>query len=758
MIRRLFICTILSLAAFSASGATLHGIYTPANSSASLYFFSSLSGGTWYDYERKVNNGPWTLQVHASAPPVGWTQNGLSANTTYVYRVIVRDAAQNILETTNPVLFSTHTHTNDPLTSNDLIRLQHMQDLRTVVTSAINASGGTATWTNPTLTTNSVVADEDVLNLRTNFNTALSNLGFTAGYLPNYVDGVEPGLPVLRAHLQQMRNLTRTYPEYVYAAAFISNPFFSPNADGVKDTTSFSSAVVLFSNRQDFRWRVDVRRTNATLVRSATGTGQSVSWVWDGRDGVGTLQPEGTYIFELIDLDSINVPIAQATTYLDLTAPTASITAPADNTVISNVYTNGAGTANVSGNAADAVALENWSLDQTGNSLPDVSIATGTGPISGALATWQAATLPNGSYVLKFRATDSAGNTATDTVPVTVGHFSASRSVAQANVSAGATVTYTSIVPFTMNEKIELKRNGVPFRTLFDGQRTAGTYNDVWDGLDAQGGLAGDGAYQYYVTLTAGPYSYIWDRSTAPSAGPPDTQYEYPKCWDGALWRNCDDSSANFAFDPYAGKPLRIAWCVGSGHPDTGCTGTVPALVVAKATFENETSSTCDSNCFLNELRIGGLQELSWYGFGGNGTWLGGRPNMTIIRMFQAVPENLTLVYGTAPTITSVTIDPPMFSPGAVPSPSSGQSITVQVTRYANRPVSLTAAFLNSEYGMTLRTLSTTAQASNVLTLSWDGRADNGERVAPGKYVVTLTVTDSTGSSVTIRPVMVVRY
>jgi hypothetical protein len=149
---------------------------------------------------------------------------------------------------------------------------------------------------------------------------------------------------------------------------------------------------------------------------------------------------------------------------------------------------------------------------------------------------------------------------------------------------------------------------------------------------------------------------------------------------------------------------------------------------------------------------------MAWFGSALSGTWVGDRSKMTIIRQFDQVPESMTLVHGTSPVITNVSVTPPMFGPAAVPSPASAQVFTLTLTRYASRPVTVTAVFRNLEYGSILRTVTSAAQNSDVVTLSWDGRADNGERAAPGRYEVLLTVTDSVGSTATIKPLMVVRY
>src|SRR5205823_1645847 len=127
----------------------------------------------------------------------------------------------------------------------------------------------------------------------------------------------------------------------------------------------------------------------------------------------------------------------------------------------------------------------------------------------------------NGSYTLRLTSTDQAGNSTVATQQVTVGHFSASQNAYEINIAANGTITYNSAVPYTMAETITIKSatTDAVVRTLVSAvQRTAGTYNDVWDGRNDQGALVGDGAYRIFATLTDGTNTYTWDLTGKPRA------------------------------------------------------------------------------------------------------------------------------------------------------------------------------------------------------------------------------------------------
>jgi flagellar hook assembly protein FlgD len=765
--KRLSVVVLLAMA-FTLHGApSLRVAYTRSSNQVWLQW-PTVTGAVWYDIQVRSSAQPvWSLLVRDGVDS-GSTQfhgyAGAAANTAYAYRVTPLNASLSPIDTpSNAAMIVTHAFTDDPLTTAIPVKLAHQTELRTVM-QALRACAGLspAVWTRDPISTSLVIADEDIMDLRAAFNGAASALDLGA---PSFVDPALAGQFVRRIHIQQLRDFARSYPEWANASASMSELYFSPNADGVKDTSTFTAVVSLYAGRSlaDFRWRIDVRSSGGALVRTIPGTGGPVVTVWDGKDGAGTVQPDGLYTLELVDLDSLAAPITSSTTRIDLDPPVALISSPAGPFVLSNVRTGGSGSLAITGNASDAVLIDTWIVERTGNSQPVESLATGTGSVSsGTFVTWQTLpsgpALPNGDYVLKLTVLDKAGNQATDTTTVSVAHFSVARAQKQANVAAGDTVTYTSVVPFSLTERIDVRTAGsTTVRTPVNVQRVAGTYTDVWDGRDAQGALVADGVYDFVAVATEGSSSLTWNRS---GIFPPAdrSQYEYPKCWTGSIWAACSDTTQNFDFDSNGGKPLRIAYCVGTGQPDGTCAASKPALVLAKATTSLETSSSCDSECIFNEYQGGGRREILWYGRSIGGSYLGDKPGLTVIRLSDQVAENMTVVHGTAPVVTAVQVAPLIFSPGSSPSPLSGQTFTLNVTRYGGRSVTISATFRNVNNGAELRTVTTAPQSSDVVTLTWDGRATNGERVVAGQYEVRVTVTDSGGSSTTVKPIITVRY
>jgi len=401
----------------------------------------------------------------------------------------------------------------------------------------------------------------------------------------------------------------------------------------------------------------------------------------------------------------------------------------------------------------------------TGNNVVNYT-ATASDNIDGAItpvcSSVSGSTFPYGTTVVFCVATDTHANSISGSFSVTVTpasltDFTASQNVYQLNASASGSVTYTSNVPLTLTETLTIRSEatGATVRTLVNAVRTAGSYQDVWNGTNDSGQLVPDGAYRYFVTVTANGSTVTWDDG-GHFIGTVQTQHEYPKCRNasGGLVA-CSDSSINF--DPYTNAPLRINYCVGDGDPPA-CSVNTPYLVVIKATSSTETDASCQSNCLFNGYQSSGAHEVTWYGTNLDGMFIGSETGLTVIRRNDVWPRNLTLVYGTAPAVSSFTVSSPIFNPAAAPTVSSGETFSMTVTTFQGRSVTLTGQFKNISSGSVLRTLTTSSQPSGQVVLSWNGRADNGAWVAPGLYEATITVTDSAGASVVLKPLITVRY
>jgi flagellar hook assembly protein FlgD len=70
----------------------------------------------------------------------------------------------------------------------------------------------------------------------------------------------------------------------------------------------------------------------------------------------------------------------------------------------------------------------------------------------------------------------------------------------------------------------------------------------------------------------------------------------------------------------------------------------------------------------------------------------------------------------------------------------------------------VTITLMNMESRSVLRTITRPTQAPGIISIPWDGRADNGQPVAPGRYLVTAYVRDPRGHEVTRQILGAVQY
>jgi flagellar hook assembly protein FlgD len=300
----------------------------------------------------------------------------------------------------------------------------------------------------------------------------------------------------------------------------------------------------------------------------------------------------------------------------------------------------------------------------------------------------------------------------------------------QLNAAAGGTVTYTSIVPFSLTEKIEIKSSaGQVVRTLVNGTRAAGTYNDSWDGHGDAGQAIADGPYFYVITATAGTDSMVWDLTN-------EYLNDYATRADGLnlQW-----------FDPWNNRPQTVTY----SFPQAG------RVTIAFAPTTG-VYQTCDPPQFclvVQRYEESGTHTYYWAGVDATGAVRGEIQGIAIASDHINFSKNALVVYGTKPVLSAVAVAPPVFGPAV-----GSQTVWFNLSTYQNQPVDVTITFLNQSSLSILRTLHLTGQAPGTVTAVWDGRADNGMLVAPGSYLVTATVTDGLGNQVSGQILTTIQY
>jgi flagellar hook assembly protein FlgD len=499
----------------------------------------------------------------------------------------------------------------------------------------------------------------------------------------------------------------------------ISQAYFSPNGDGVQDTTTLTATT----DYDDAAWTINVKNGSSAVVRTSTGTGTNIAFTWNGTDATSTVQPDGPYTFAISVTDGLgSVSGSSAPTTLDNTPPVATISSPANGQLLSNAYQSGSLSVAITGTASD-LNFKSWTLDYGAGSAPTTwtTLAGGTTlPTPTPLVTWATGAVANGNYTLRLRGFDLAGNVGTFTVPLTLGNFQVSQNVLQFNAASGGSVTYTSTVPFPLTETLTIKDlSGQVVRTLVNAARTAGAYNDSWTGTTDAGPLAKDGPYFYFATETDGSHTFTWDLSG---------QYV-------SSFRDYNDGLNIQPWDPFNNKPLTFTYNFAqAGRVTIGISPTSPVPDNCNP------PQYCPLNQFYQES---GPHSFTWAGIDGTGAFRTDLRALGIITSQAAFPKNAVVLYGVKPVVTNLKVTPPVVSPA-----SGGSTVSLDVTSYQSKPVAVTVTFQNQASLSTLRTISVSGQAPGHVAIPWDGRADNGMLVAPGFYTVTATVVDSLGNQV----------
>ena len=175
-------------------------------------------------------------------------------------------------------------------------------------------------------------------------------------------------------------------------------------------------------------FRVELDGADITGSVTVPNTGSWNAFQWVGRKGLSL--PAGRHVLKVVanqqyfNLNSIRVTANNAT---DTTRPTVTITSPAANAVVS-------GTINVTASASDNVGVVGVQFKNNGNNLGAEDLSA---PFSVSANT---TTVPDGSYNLTAVARDAAGNVTTSApVAITVRN--------SATVPSGGTVSFSCMFP-----------------------------------------------------------------------------------------------------------------------------------------------------------------------------------------------------------------------------------------------------------------------------------------------------------------------
>jgi flagellar hook assembly protein FlgD len=335
--------------------------------------------------------------------------------------------------------------------------------------------------------------------------------------------------------------------------------------------------------------------------------------------------------------------------------------------------------------------------------------------------------------MLRIFARDTAYNEVSLLLPVTLGNFKISQSVVQSlpqfNVATGETVTYTSIVPFVLNETLMIKNSaGTVVRTLVNASRSGATYSDSWSGTNDSGALLPDGDYYYVASVTDGSHTMTVDL-TGTSVGyfPTEEFYQYA------------------AVDPYNNHPLSITINV-----------TRPSLVKVICSTADPVVDNCNSPNYCSTVQFveaANPHTFTWNHIDSSGAY---RPELThcfAIGYASAFSKNAVMLYGSSAGISALAVTPAVVNPAA-----QQESISFNLSTLQAQPATVTVTFANRSSGSVLRTITVTGVPPGPVSIPWDCKADNGLPAAPDIYLVTVAATDSNGNTRSAQTLMTIQY
>jgi outer membrane protein OmpA-like peptidoglycan-associated protein len=106
-------------------------------------------------------------------------------------------------------------------------------------------------------------------------------------------------------------------PSYQLSLA-ANPPVFSPNRDGVADTTVFSLNILQGDRTLVSAWRLSIENPEGAIIRYYDGAGVPESITWDGLDGQEKLCADGTYTARLLLADTKEQRLAYTQTQVVL--------------------------------------------------------------------------------------------------------------------------------------------------------------------------------------------------------------------------------------------------------------------------------------------------------------------------------------------------------------------------------------------------------------------------------------------------------
>ena len=465
----------------------------------------------------------------------------------------------------------------------------------------------------------------------------------------------------------------------------------------------------------------------------------------DGRNGAGVTQPEGTYTLALRMTVPGATPLEKTgTVVLDVTAPTAAITAPAADAVLLDYEET------VSGTASD-LHFASYELRTAAGGQTVAVLARGTAAVvAGTLGTLAdgvfAPRYVDGTpYKLELLVEDRAANRAAATRSLRFDRIGLSgfeiwpRSIDPEQgettrivyrLNRAATVTVQMVAATAATE------GGTAYTLVENQSATPGVLTTAWNGKNAAGMPAARDLYYLHIAARdAAGRSAVYDAATGPIG-------RVPPSWSdvrfnggpvaASFWNAIHagaGSLAATAFNPYRNDELRIEYKMSQvgRHLVTVTPGENPRFDAPNFPVRNWEPVPAGAN---EVIWTGRLTEDARKPYSG--------PFGIYFEAPRAVSNLSLMVSSPAFRVESFRANPYVFRPS--------HAQVVHLSYALRRAARVQVDIVDPEGNHWLRLQEATAQEPGTYRLEWSGRNAAGKIAAPeGLYTIEVTATETGG-------------
>lgn len=377
-----------------------------------------------------------------------------------------------------------------------------------------------------------------------------------------------------------------------------------------------------------------------------------------------------------------------------------------------------------------AIVLYEWDYDYDGVTF-DVDSSAAT-PSTSTTYT------EGGRTIAGLRVTDDSGLQSIDAVAIDV-NVNVVLSVLQDTVDPYLMTTSTvrTVLSAGVQSRVYIRsRGGQLVRTLFEGYRPPGTYEDVWDGRRDNASPVLDG--DYYAEI-----AYDFDGSTFIE---PDT----PSGGWFSFVSESQDASNGAPINPWEDDFWELTM-----NTNLGNIGASEVTVWITPYFNGQDIT---ATIFLSQVFGRGTYRSFWDGVTDAGRYItpeddGGASGGDYLWAAKAwaLPDNAIVVEGGKPTIETPMAEPNLVDPSVRRCGFDGTDIEFTLDRAA----SVSIAIYNTDTLQLLRVIQTGELAAGAHSVKWDGKTLSGEWAAEGPYRLDMVATAPDGNVGFLRRVLV---